>query len=184
MFAERGFEAAKVQDISRGGAVDGHDLRHLPEQGGSLPGHSRRARPGAAAVARGVAAPRAPPRQALEALIEAYVDYFVDHPDFLRMHLRHGTSWVLGPSLGPTSAGASVEDIHELQAEIFRRGIAAGVFVDEDPAYLAKLFSAMDQVLLADWVAGGMKADRAALARPPPAHRRARGAGRTSGERG
>ena len=50
-----------------------------------------------------------------------------------------------------------------------RRGVAAGVFVDEDPAFLAKVFSALDQVLLADWVAGGMKADRDEL------HRRACG---------
>ena len=50
-------------------------------------------------------------------------------------------------------------EIHALQAEILRRGVAAGVFVDEDPAFLAKIFSALDQVLLADWVAGGMKAD-------------------------
>jgi hypothetical protein len=41
-----------------------------------------------------------------------------------------------------------------------RRGVAAGVFVDEDPAFLAKIFSALDQVLLADWVAGGMQATR------------------------
>ena len=44
-----------------------------------------------------------------------------------------------------------------------RRGVAAGVFVDEDPAFLAKIFSALDQVLLADWVAGGMKAARGDL---------------------
>ncbi len=39
------------------------------------------------------------------------------------------------------------------------------MFVDEEPSYLAKLFSAIDQVLLADWVAGGMRADRDALTR-------------------
>ena len=43
--------------------------------------------------------------------------------------------------------------------------MAAGEFVDEDPGYLAKLFSAMDQVLLADWVAGGMRTDRDTLVR-------------------
>ncbi len=35
----------------------------------------------------------------------------------------------------------------------------------EDPAFLAKMFSAMDQVLLAHWVEGGMKTDRADLVR-------------------
>jgi hypothetical protein len=35
-------------------------------------------------------------------------------------------------------------------------------FVDEDLAFLAKIFSALDQVLQADWVAGGMQAARVA----------------------
>src|SRR2546426_785535 len=105
--------------------------------------------------------PQAPGRGALSAL---YIDYFVAHPAFLRMHLRAGTSW----SIAPSGTEAQVEhwrDIHALQADIFRRGVAAGVFVDEDPGYLARLFSALDQVLLADWVASGMKADRDALVR-------------------
>jgi hypothetical protein len=55
------------------------------------------------------------------------------------------------------------QEIHELQAGIFRRGVEAGVFIDEDPGYLAKLFSAMDQVLLADWVETGMMASEAQL---------------------
>ena len=43
-------------------------------------------------------------------------------------------------------------------------GVEAGVFIDENPEYLAKLFSAMDQVLLADWVEHGMKAPGGELA--------------------
>ena len=100
---------------------------------------------------------RTAPRATLRALSAAYVEYFVAHPDFLRMHLREGTSWVLSPA--PNGRAQVWQDIHELQAGIFRRGIAAGVFIDEDPAYLAKLYSAIDQVLLADWVASGMKAN-------------------------
>ena len=54
-------------------------------------------------------------------------------------------------------------EIHTLQAELMRRGVAAGAFVDEDPAFLAKVFSALDQVLLADWVADGMRLPRDAV---------------------
>src|SRR5204863_8080899 len=77
---------------------------------------------------------------------------------------RAGTSWAIAPS-GTEAQVQHWRDIHALQADIFRRGIAAGVFIDEDPAYLARLFSALDQVLLADWVASGMKAERDALVR-------------------
>jgi hypothetical protein len=81
------------------------------------------------------------------------------------MHLRSGTSWAMSPSPGTDEQIQKWREIHELQAEVFRRGIAEGVFVKEDPGYLARMFTVMDQVLLSDWVAGGMKAGREELAR-------------------
>jgi len=55
------------------------------------------------------------------------------------------------------------QQIHDSQTDIFRRGIAEGAFVEDDPEFFAKLFSAMDQVVLAQWAARGMKAGREAL---------------------
>ena len=57
------------------------------------------------------------PRAALERLIDAYIDYFLAHPHFLRMHLRLGTSWVLGPSLSGEAQVRLWREIHALQAE-------------------------------------------------------------------
>jgi len=140
VFAERGYEAAKVLEISdRSGLSMGTIYAIFPGK----------------AEQRGI----------LGALTSVYIDYFVSHPDFLRMHLRSGASWALGPVTGSPTQKSYWQEIHELQAGIFQRGVAAGEFVDEDPAYLAKLFSAMDQVLLADWVAGGMRTDRDTLVR-------------------
>lgn len=165
VFAESGFEAAKLQEISKGAGVSmgtiyaifpsKEDLFRilLEERGKELMD-----------LAREVLGDGRPPRDALEALIRSYVGYFVDHPSFLRMHLRLGTSWVLGPAAATSGQVQLWKDIHVLQADLFRRGIAAGLFVDEDPAFLAKVFSAMDQVLLSEWVAGGMKATRDDLA--------------------
>src|SRR5207249_12288162 len=109
-------------------------------------------------LARTVAARRLPPREALRALIEVYVVYFLAHPAFLRMHLRAGTSWAMSPLPGTDEQIERWQEIHELQADVFRRGIADGVFVKEDPGYLARMFTVMDQVLLSDWVSSGMKA--------------------------
>jgi AcrR family transcriptional regulator len=164
VFAERGFEATKVQDISkRVGLSMGtiyaifaskEDLFRaiLDERGREL-----------LQLARDVAGTKRPPRETLRALSEAYIGYFVTHPNFLRMHLREGTSWVLSPTAGTDSRAQLWNDIHAQQTDIFRRGIAAGVFVAEQPGYLAKLFSALDQVLLADWVDGGMKVNQTQL---------------------
>jgi AcrR family transcriptional regulator len=164
-FAERGFEAAKLQDISRGAGVSmGTIYAIFPSKEDLFRALLEARGTEISALARDVLANGHPPREALEALIRAYVGYFVDHPSFLRMHLRLGTSWVLGPAAGSAGQVKLWEDIHALQADLFRRGIEAGLFIDEDPAFLAKLFSAMDQVLLSDWVASGMKATREELA--------------------
>src|SRR5581483_10166424 len=166
VFAERGFEAAKVQEISALAGLSmgtiyaifpGKTELHralLEERGREL--H---------ALVHDVAARRLPPREALDALIGLYIDWFVAHPHFLRMHLRSGASWALGPASASAVQVRHWTEIHALQADIFHRGVKARVFVDEDPAYLARLFSVMDQVLLADWVASGMKADRDRLVR-------------------
>jgi AcrR family transcriptional regulator len=164
VFAENGFEAAKLQQISRlaglsMGTIYGvfpgktEILEALLEERG------REILEQAGAVAENAKDPLA----ALNGLIETYVGYFVEHPHFLRMHLRQGTSWVISPASGANGRAVIWNEIHKLQAKIFQDGTAAGVFVDEDPGFLAKTFSAMDQVLLSDWEARGMKETPAKL---------------------
>jgi AcrR family transcriptional regulator len=172
VFAERGFEQAKLQEISRRAGLSMGTIYAIFPGKSDLYRAILEARGGELRqLARGVASDDAAPREALDALGRLYVDYFVAHPDFLRLHLRSGTSWALGPTT-PAGDGqvALWREIHELQAEIFRRGVAQGVFVDEDPGTLAKLFTAFDQVLLAEWVASGMRADRDDLVRRLAAH--------------
>jgi AcrR family transcriptional regulator len=161
VFAERGFESAKLQDISRQAGVSMGTIYAvfaskeelfraiLDWRGREL-----------LEVARAAAEGNGDARASLDRLIEGYIDYFLAHPHFLRMHLRLGTSWVLGPSQGSAGQVQLWAEIHALQAALMRRGVASGAFADEDPDFLAKLFSSLDQVLLADWVAGGMRASR------------------------
>lgn len=157
VFAESGFEAARLQHISRRaglsmGTIYGvfpgkTEIRDalLEERGREILERARQAVVGESDAAA-----------ALDALIDTYVRYFVERPHFLRMHLRLGTSWVISPTNGAQRRAAIWREIHALQAEVFRRGIDAGIFVEEDPEFLAKVFSAMDQVLLSDWEARGM----------------------------
>jgi AcrR family transcriptional regulator len=166
VFAERGFEAAKVQEISELAGLSMGTIYGIFPGKVELFGAVREARGQEILdLVRGVAGRTTAPRETLLALIGVYIDYFLAHPDFLRMHLRSGGSWALSPTPASDVQVQHWRDIHALQAGIFRRGIAEGVFVDEDPDYLARTFSVMDQVLLADWVAGGMKASRTELVR-------------------
>jgi AcrR family transcriptional regulator len=166
VFAERGFEAAKVQDISKlAGLSMGTIYAIYPGKTELFQAILEERGRDLLERVREVAGRPESPRELLDALIELYIGYFVAHPGFLQMHLRAGTSWALSPTSGSDAQVRNWQEIHALQAGIIRRGVAEGVFVDEDPAYLARMFSGLDQVLLADWVAGGMKDSPAELVR-------------------
>jgi AcrR family transcriptional regulator len=163
VFAERGFDAAKLQDIStKAGLSMGTIYSIFPGKAELFEALLAMRGEELLAVAREATRTERPPLDALVALGDAYVGYFADHPEFLRMQLGASVSWALGPSSTP-SRMQFWREIHVLQAEVFRRGVETGVFVDEDPAFLARLYSAIDEVLLADWVAAGMRTDRTAL---------------------
>lgn len=166
VFAERGYETAKVAEIAGlCGLSMGTIYAIFPGKAELYAALLDARGQELLGLARAVGARDLSPREALLALAEVYIDYFLDHPTFLRMHLRSGASWALGPTTGTATQVGYWQEIHALQAGIFERGLAAGDFIDEEPSYLAKLFSAMDQVLLADWVARGMHEDRDALLR-------------------
>ncbi|MGH7860405.1 MAG: TetR/AcrR family transcriptional regulator, partial [Candidatus Binatia bacterium] len=125
VFAERGFDTAKVQEISAQAGLSMGTiysifaskeelfLALLEERGNQLRGLATEA------ATRNVAA-----RQALHDLIEAYIGYFVDHPTFLQMHLNLGSSWILKPRVETDTQVQIWKEIHDHQAAIFRRGIA------------------------------------------------------------
>ena len=163
VFASNGFEAAKLQDISTAAELSmGTIYSIFPGKAELFEALVQMRGQELLAVARAATGQAMAPRDALLALGDAYVEYLVDHPDFLRMQVGASVSWALGPSSTP-SRMEFWREIHDLQADIFRRGVDRGDFVDDDPTFLAKLFSAIDEVLLADWVAGGMKTHRARL---------------------
>lgn len=157
VFAERGFEAARVQDISRGAGLSMGSIYAL-FAGKEQIHASIVERRGAEirALVSEIVSREAGPVATLEALASSYVDYFHAHPDFLRMQIQAGTAWTLA-ARRPGQRGALAREIHRLQREVFARGVAAGVFLDEDPTYLSFLFTGMDEIHLAQWVAGGMR---------------------------
>ncbi len=160
VFADRPFEEAKVQDISAAAGLSMGSIYAIfagkDEIYASIA--DRRSREILERVREAVR-PEVSPLAALEALATTYVDYFCENTDFLRMNLRSGSAWALRPQREHNVA----QEIHELQTGIFERGIAEGVFVPGDPAYLAHLFTGIDQIHLAHWVQTGMETPRAEL---------------------
>ena len=119
VFAQRGFDSAKLQDISRLAGVSMGTIYAV------FPGKEELFRAILAErghelleVARDGAQSDADPRAALDGLIAAYIDYFIAHPNFLRMHVRLGTSWVLGPTMGASGQVQLWAEIHAVQAAL------------------------------------------------------------------
>ncbi len=77
--------------------------------------------------------------------------YFLERPDFLRMCCRDGYGWAAG---FPTSAGESEiwKQGVPIPRDLFARGIAEGIYVDEDPDLLVRKMLALKQVELAYWL--------------------------------
>jgi AcrR family transcriptional regulator len=164
-FAEQGFEAAKLVDISRrAGLSMGSIYALFPGKEQIYEAIIERHATELLALVRAVIARGEGPLATLESLAAAYVDYFHAHPDFLRMHVRTGTAWALATQT-PGDRGELAREIQRLQTSIFARGVTDGVFFDEDPSYLGFLFTGMDEIHLAQWVAGGMREPKDELLR-------------------
>lgn len=160
VFAEKPFEEAKVQDISREAGLSMGSIYGLfPSKEQIFDTITEERGSEITALVRAVIAENDDPLRAIEAIATTYIHYLHDHPDFLRMNLQTGAAWALKPRTAQNVA----EEIHDLQAGVFARGIEARVFVDEDPAYLATLLTGIDQIHLAHWVQTGMKQPREEL---------------------
>jgi AcrR family transcriptional regulator len=90
------------------------------------------------------------------AVLRDGAQYFLDRPDFLRMCCCDGYGWATG-----FSASASGSDLWNegasIPRELFARGIAEGIYVEDDPDLLVRKMLALKQVELRHWVDKGME---------------------------
>lgn len=157
VFAERGFDAAKMQDVA--------------EEAGVSLGTLYRAFPGKWELYRAIHAlraeqllarcqatqdPAASPRENLLAYVSAYALYLAEHPRYLRLHLAESNAWGFGRRFASRVQAEAWERGHAAEVELFREGIRRGLFVDRDPSLLVRMMAAAQQVQLAHWVEHGM----------------------------
>jgi AcrR family transcriptional regulator len=88
--------------------------------------------------------------------------FFLDHPDFLRICCRDGFGWA---TRLPASGGGNDlwNEGTSIPRDLFARGIAEGIYVDEDPDLLVRKMLALKQVDLTHWVDQGMKTPHEAV---------------------
>lgn len=82
--------------------------------------------------------------------------FFLDHPDFLRICCRDGFGWA--SPIPVSGAGTDLwNEGSSIPRDLFVRGIAEGIYVDEDPELMLRKMLALKQVDLTHWVDEGMK---------------------------
>ncbi|MET0341579.1 MAG: TetR/AcrR family transcriptional regulator [Polyangiales bacterium] len=157
VFAERGYDEAKIQDIAAGaGLALGTLYTVLPgkveiyaaiqeQRGQEIIDGIYRAIQGHEGVV-----------DACMRGVEAYVRSLVERPYFLRMHLREGLSWSDPSSLRSGEELATWQRGMTLAVGLLQVGIDRGfLHADCRPELMLKMLIAAHQVLLADWLARG-----------------------------
>jgi AcrR family transcriptional regulator len=157
VFAEHGFDAAKIQDIAQGAGLSLGTLYTV------FPGkaeiYSAIQREHGQAVLLEISSSVARVHGELEAAlagIDAYVRCLVARPHYLRMLLREGLSWTQRSWLRTSEEIVTWERGMTLAVSLLRAGIERGFFyADNPPDVLLKMIIAAQQVQLADWLERG-----------------------------
>lgn len=156
IFAESGFDAAKMQDVASAAGISLGTLYGIFE--GKLELftaiHEERGRE-LLERASSVTIPLDDPLEAMLMGVRTYIEFLVARPNYLRIHLFEGDAWAFGGRLRTEEQRRQFALGLQLIADLYRRGMEAGLFFEEDPELMARLMIAQHQVLLADFVERG-----------------------------
>jgi hypothetical protein len=100
----------------------------------------------------------------IRARTAATTRFLTERPDYLRIYVREAAGWGFDVSALPKIAAEFVD------LDLYRRGIARGELVDEDPELLQSLVMSASQLILFHWLKGGMRESAEGLARRILAH--------------
>ncbi|MGB5193255.1 MAG: TetR/AcrR family transcriptional regulator [Polyangiales bacterium] len=160
VFGEEGYEATKVQRIAAESGLSLTTLYSVFESKWEIyrAVHRRRLNE-VMQLAQEVVARETSPLETLIDGTRMQLRFFMDRRDYTKMQLKEVTAWSTIELL------QSPEQVEGLGmglaqfASLFRQGIEAGDFVDEDPELMARMVIACQQVRLAMWMDGDCKDD-------------------------
>jgi len=159
VFAEHGYDDAKMQDIAQGAGIALGTLYTV------FPGKTEIYEAIQALRGREILESIFPALQGHDGVvdackrgIDAYVRALVARPAFLRMHLRDGLSWTDPASLRSGEEVATWERGMELAVRLLQAGIEQGfLHAESRPELLLKMLVAAHQVQLQDWLDRGAR---------------------------
>jgi len=159
VFAEYGYDDAKMEEISRASGLALGTLYTVFSGKAEIfravhESADQELLRRAAACVQGLENPL----EIVLAGVRTYTEYFLQHPDLLRMHLAEGQTWgTEGAGVGSRERTEAWRAGVEMLTRAFAHCIEVGVFVPGDPQLMARMMIAMQQVQLAHWMEGDME---------------------------
>lgn len=160
VFGDEGYEATKVQRIAAEAGLSLTTLYSVFDSKWEIyRAVHRRRLDEVIRLAEGVVQQGASPLETLIAGTRMQLRFFMDRRDYTKMQLKEVTAWSTIELL------RSPEQVEGLGmglaqfASLFRAGIDAGDFVEDDPELMARMVIACQQVRLAMWMDNGCKDD-------------------------
>ncbi|HSN83445.1 MAG TPA: TetR/AcrR family transcriptional regulator [Polyangiales bacterium] len=153
VFGDDGYEATKVQRIASEAGVSLTTLYSVFESKWEIyrAVHRRRLAE-VMGLVQEVVRNDMPVLEQLIAGTRTQLRFFMERRDFTRMQLKEVTAWSTVELLRSPEQIEALGAGLALFADLFRRGIEEGVFVDEDPELMARMAIATQQVRLALWM--------------------------------
>ncbi len=156
VFGEVGFEATKVQRVAAEAGVSLTTLYSVFESKWEIyRAVNRRRLAEVMALTQGVLDEDCASIDTLIAGMRVQLAFFMNRRDFLRMQLKEVTAWSTIELLRSPEQVEALGAGLELFADMFRRCIADGYFVDDDPELMSRITIASQQVRLAMWMDRG-----------------------------
>jgi len=165
LFATRGYEGAKIQDIATGSGISLGTLYSVFDGKSDIyeAVHDERLGRLFLLVSRTIASDDKAAGRLLRAN-RVFIRWLTEHPDFLRIHLNNSGAWASNP-----------QEVGEGLVNAWRRGIdLIALVIDEamrdgdafrgDPVIAARTMVAVQQVHMSAWVESGMQGDADDLA--------------------
>lgn len=165
LFAERGYEGTKIQDIAAESGLSLGTLYSVFGGKGAVYDAVQEDRLGEVFSFTGQAmASDEPAKQRLLLGNRLFIRWLTEHPDFLRIHLGGSSAWATDPGQVSDDLVDAWRRGIELIASVCEEAIREGDLYEGDPVIAARLMVATQQVLMSAWVESGMKEDAESLA--------------------
>jgi AcrR family transcriptional regulator len=165
LFAARGYERAKIQDIALASGLSLGTLYSVFDGKSDIYEAVHDERLGQLFVVTGRAMNS--DATAAERLMlgnRVFVQWLTEHPDYLRIHLNSGSAWSSKPQeVGEGQVDAWHRGI-DLMAYAIEEAMREGDLRKDDPVICARLMAATQQVYISAWVEAGMTDDATSLA--------------------